>query len=386
MDSLPLSILEDLSPSSKESDPKDVFVYEALVENSEQFTVPPTETLYYTKTGDSIEFNELSGLKKILIPIDPKKKTGKKKKKPVASIIGSDLVHGFEDFTKPSLETIFQLNDLFSSIKYAIEHEHALKTDFNIISLRRNLLLLMTCPLSNKELSFNVIYWRGLIIFDYNWQLEPQVKEDELTNKLQYSGFQFERIITDATDDTTSFYTFVSHAVNEIPIHFTAEIDATKTSGKYGLSNYIELKTHTQLKSNPRTHFNYNFQKKLLRTWCQNKLVDCTNTAIGFRSSSFTLSSIQKFEATEMAKLLNSAPVEVYDGCQLNTTKIFKWYKLAISAISKYNPGESNVCTLKYNIKDIKKDSGLSFHAVDEKQGAMIIDRTIPRWFQDYFK
>ena len=95
---------------------------------------------------------------------------------------------------------------VYLPLKIYLENAEDKKTSLDriqssIVSLRRNLLMLMLIPLNHwREYRFNVIYWKGIIILDYDWEYF----EDDITiglsnlglsrrnntDLLQYSGFK----------------------------------------------------------------------------------------------------------------------------------------------------------------------------------------------------
>ncbi|KAK6459052.1 uncharacterized protein RJT20DRAFT_124196 [Scheffersomyces xylosifermentans] len=194
-------------------------------------------------------------------------------------------------------------------------------------------------------------------------------------------------------NETTAFYTLINHEVNDIPVHFTAEIDACKIPMKSGTSNYVELKTHNVLPSGDvKIKATSKLQKKLLSTYCQNKLIGCQDVVIGFRTSDFRLASIKSYDNNELSNIINNDPVFLTHTCALNGAKIFKWYKLLITWIENHNSkvtkdhsaSEPLIYSLKFKRAEELIDSYLEFFPIEDKEAQVIFDQSVPLWFQEF--
>lgn len=358
----------------------------------------PTELLHYTRTiAGEIKANDKQGLKSLNISIGKVKKS-----KPIKleRIIGSDLTAGYESFKKASAREIYQLDGLFTSLKYYLENAEDKKTAFDkiqssIVSLRRNLLMLMLIPLNHcREYRFNVIYWKGIIILDYDWEYF----EDDITRGmsilslsrrnntglLQYSGFKFENLITLAPDKSNDFYTLVSQNYDKFNTIFTAEVDAG-IDNVASLSSYVELKTHSQIKSK----IDFKLASKLMSSWCQTSLVDGKHVVIGFRSKGYNLTSIKKYQTNEIANLLSLHPLKLPDDSTITCRKLVRWYKCILKWIVELVRNESEnkdygVFKIRYSPKSSPDNSCLFFETIDDTTGNDIFNQTVPQWFQEY--
>ena len=86
----------------------------------------PTELLHYTRTvAGEIKTNDKQGLKSLNISIGKGRKSKSIKSE---RIIGSDLTAGYENFKKTSAREIYQLDGLFTSLKYYLENAEDKKT------------------------------------------------------------------------------------------------------------------------------------------------------------------------------------------------------------------------------------------------------------------
>ncbi|KAG2730870.1 hypothetical protein G9P44_006019 [Scheffersomyces stipitis] len=436
MNSIALSIIEKLTTSylrgleTKDQDSslkrnkEDVHLAKYLAKDSVIFDQSPSELLYFSlikeKEKSEILFEDKSALKQVNVPLEQSKKVankqkqGKKKKnsknhdKDVSQLIGGSLSYGYEQFSPPKQEEIYSLENMLRAIEYLVREKGKPLEDFKMLSLRRNLHLLMTIPISKQTTSFNLIYWNGLIFLSYDWKSSEKSKETRKENAsdkradnlrlLQYTGFAFERLITSSPasvsfDDNsiTSFYSLVSHKVGEIPIHFTAEIDACKDITKDGLSNYIELKARA-IPSGPKGRANSSFQRKLLSAYCQNKLIGSQNLVIGFRSPELKVSSIKRYETNELNGIINKEPVYFTENSTLNCSKMVKWYKLVISWITEHNQittvdHDASVplaYRLEFTLKDKVMESCLEINPVEEQDVQSLIKELIPPWFQKF--
>lgn len=358
----------------------------------------PTELLHYTRTiAGEIKTNDKQGLKSLNISIGKGTKS-----KPIKSerIIGSDLTAGYGSYKKASAREIYQLDGLFTSLKYYLENAEDKKTSFDriqssIVSLRRNLLMLMLIPLNHwREYRFNVIYWKGIIVLDYDWEYF----EDDITigmsnlslgrrnntDLLQYSGFKFENLITLAPDKSNDFYTLVSQNYDNFNTVFTAEVDAG-INNVAALSSYVELKTHSQIKS----QVDFKLASKLMSSWCQTKLVDGKHVVIGFRSKGFNLTSIKKYQTNEIANLLNLHPLKLPDDSTITCKKLVRWYKCTLQWIVDLVRNESEdkdyrIFKIHYLPKSSPANSCLSFETIGDTTGNGIFNQSIPQWFQEY--
>lgn len=223
---------------------------------------------WYTKHNDGIEINDTSGKKKL-------------KPNKLSSFVGNSLLNGYEKYNPSDLESIYLLKDVLKCFEYENHNVVGLK----IISLRRILLLFMLIPIFKyKDLNFKITYFKSYIFIEFVYELEGK---DDNRDKLSYSGFKFEQILTEG-DESKGFYCFVKKPLNlksnnDANLYFTAEIDAIDAFNKP-----IELKT---ISKNPSVLLK---QRKLISTWCQNDLIDCKFTILGYRSNNFKLNKIEQ--------------------------------------------------------------------------------------------
>ncbi|KAI5962315.1 DXO1 [Candida pseudojiufengensis] len=354
-------------------------------------TINPQQLCVFTKFDkDEIRFNNSSGLNELIIPLNSKKKSknsGRSKKyKP---IIGSCLTSGFDKYKHSILEEIYSLDDLFKSIKYLYDNKQLTKNDLKILTLRRHLQKLINIPLNKQPIKFNVIYWKKLIFFTYDW--EENEKELEFDQKdstqqlLHYSGFKFEQIITNQDLRSTNFFSVSQHKINKIPVLYSAEIDCGIKKDDSNFENYVELKTHSNY--NPKTL--NKFHKKLMSLYCQNKFISCNHSIIGFRQD-FKLCSIKKYTNYELIGILESNPIFLSDKCFINTKHIFTWYNIVMNWIAEkeneIDKDELVVLKLSFDSETELMDSNLNFHKVNEKESNKIFNKVIPPWFKEFIE
>jgi len=347
----------------------------------------PQELFHYTKTDTELKFDERLGLKVLNFSpqvskpkAKPKSNQRRNKPKPQCSQIGADLLLGYSRFKPASPKLVYQLDDVFTALKHGLDEGLVDLRSEHIVSLRRVLLILMLIPLKQKHVKFNVIYWKNLIIIDYAWESEENDKfPNERLQQLQYSGFRFEEIVTSG-DFNSRYYTFVQLVVNGVNLHYTAEIDGA-IKDNVNPSGYVELKTHLKLLSS------LNLQQKLLSTWCQNKLIGCKHTVIGFRSGGFRLSSLKYYSNTDLNNTTNNAPIAIDREYSLNGAKLNKWFESVIVWIQQFHKGcpEPKAFKLTFHRKPDLFDSELQFETTDEKTSQTIVDETVPEWFQTFF-
>jgi hypothetical protein len=398
MSSLSLRILKQLTNGCVEKRDKDA-VNDDEIENlfRTQLTlkesIEPHELFHYTKTDTELKVDENLGLKVLnFLPqvckpkAKPKGNQRKNKSKPQiqsqpqSSQIGADLLEGFNKFQPASPKVVYQLDDVFTALKHGSDKGLVDLLSINIVSSRRVLLLLMLIPLKQKHVKFNVIYWKNLIVIDYDWESEENDKfTNEKLQQLQYSGFRFEEIVTSG-DFHSRYYTFVQQVVNGINLNYTAEVDGA-IKNNLSASGYVELKTHSKLLSP------LNLQQKLLSTWCQNKLIGCKHSVIGFRSSGFRLTSLKYYSNADLSNITNNAPITIQREYSLNGAKLNKWFENTIVWIQQFHKGgpKPKVFKLTFHRKPDLFDSELQFETIDEKTSHTIVDETVPQWFQTFF-
>lgn len=355
----------------------------------------PVELLCYTKTATGeIKINDKQGLKILNIPVGQRRRT---KAKNDTKLIGADLSEGFSNFKRPGNNEIYKLDTLCTAFRGYLEGiEHSQKPEHDlkpcVISLRRNLLMLMQIPLYHwKECRFNVISWKGLIILDYDWKyfdddIAAKLSGLSLSSKdlelLQYTGFKFETLITLTPEEICDFYSLVSQDHGEFNTIFTAEIDAA-VSGLESLSSYVELKTHGQTKSN----MDSKLSAKLISTWCQTKLVGGKYAVVGFRSKDNRLSSIKKYNTNEIGNLIQPHLPKLPNNLTITCNNLLQWYKHTlkwlVARVSEDPTAEkAPVFKLHYLPGPTVSDSCLLLDQVDD--GESIFRETIPDWFQSY--
>lgn len=398
MKKLPLSLFYKLSKEYPKDETIEDEIENLICSIDSWRDEKPTEILHYTRTvTGEIRPNDKQGLKSLNISIGKGKKV---KSKISEGIIGSDLKAGYEGFKRASTKEIYQLDGLFTSLKYYLEDAENKQKSFkrmqlSIISLRRNLLMLMLIPLNyRKELRFNVIYWKGMIILDNDWEyfeedISKRMSKLSLsrrnnTDLLQYTGFKFEDLITLAPDKSNDFYTLVSQNFDNFNTLFTAEVDAG-IADTTSLSSYVELKTHSQTKS----QIDFKLASKLITSWCQTKLVDGKHVVIGFRSKSYNLTSIKKYQTNEITNLLNLYPLKLADHSTITCKKLVRWYKCILKWIVDLIQEESEdedykVFKIHYSTEISPSDSFLSLETIHDKTRSDIFSQTIPQWFQEY--
>ncbi|EGW34192.1 uncharacterized protein SPAPADRAFT_148716 [Spathaspora passalidarum NRRL Y-27907] len=407
IDKIKLSIFEKLNTKYLNSleepsydDHEDAFIYNTLLKDAST-DITPEEWLHFSKadTEDEPAFDDISGLKKLAIHIPDgtkKKHTRKKLKDPECeshSIIGSCMTLGFDNYQHPKLADIYSLKDLFKCVEHLVQEKNHSLQDFKILTLRRHLHLLLKVPIRKQSIQFHVIYWKGLIIFAYDWEPEAQYKKQNPPNGierlLQYSGMNFENIVCgdDSADYKSRYYSVVNHTVNGVPLLYCAEIDCAIKS-EPGLCNYVELKTHSKSADDKIKTVN-KLNKKLLEAYCQNKLVGCQHLVMGYRTLDFKLASIKTFKIGEVANIVNNDPIFLKHGCAINTKGIFRWYQLVIQWLvfqekNLKNQDEATVYRLSFDREDELMDSYLSLTKVDKEESAMIFNSTVPEWFQTF--
>lgn len=307
----------------------------------------------YTKLTNGIIIDDTTGQKQLKFPVG---------KINTRKFVGVNLLNGYEKFKPQDLNSIYLLNDVFEVMKYSMEQDLIKLKNFNIISARRVLLLLMLIPVHKyKDLRFNIIYWNQFIIIDFDWKFQHQQKLDTNFLKLQYCGFKFEQIITEG-DYNTSFYYFVNQKSSNTNIFFTAEIDAISHDKP------IELKTIAKQPS-----FKHR-QSKLIGAWCQNKLVGCKHTILGYRSSGFKLSKIQHFSNQQLEQEISLFSKQAcLDSYQTILQQI----------IIKFQKNDSPVTfQLNYHYTSENLDDNIKFIEVKNE----LFDDIVPKSFQEYIE
>ncbi|KAI5954551.1 DXO1 [Candida jiufengensis] len=398
LDELKLSIFEDLVNQNYKEDNN------GSKDNLLDYHIEPEQLCYYSKkSNNDIEYDNSSGLSEIKIPIIPSKNKSKsknnKREKPQDPIIGSCLTTGFDEYIHPTLNEIYSFDDLFKSIIHLHNKRVILKKDFKIITLRRHLQKLMNIPLDKQEVKFNVIYWKGIIFFAYDWEENKQ--EEEYTSKqltqrlLQYSGFKFEQILTEKVEErneNSNFFTVSQHKINnKIPIIYSAEIDCG-ISNEATFENYVELKTHSKLNDDKLKTLN-KLYRKLMKMYCQNKFISSNYSVIGFRSLDFKLMSIKKYTNYELVGLFNSNPIFLTHSCSINTKHIFQWYNIVMNWIVEKEKEIANhvdkpvVLKLSFDRELELMDSNLNFHEIkNETETIKIFNSIIPPWFKEFIE
>ncbi|KAK6460019.1 hypothetical protein DFJ63DRAFT_256790 [Scheffersomyces coipomensis] len=441
MDRIQLSILKKLSPSylneleivKHDHEDEDEFLRSVFFNNDSSMTT--IEQSYFTKINHTdgsktVRFQDASGLRELKVNLSHSKPRSKSKSKKTTktnkstspsfpALIGSDLSEGFQKFIPESIENIYSLEDLFKSIQYVMSDGSMSLSEFKIVTLRRNLMSLLLLPIKRKPIRFNIIYWKHLIIIDYDWEFEDN---NHQFSKSQYCGFKFEDVITkpftkatdvldeddiieklqnlsvSEDDQKMSYYTVVKSEINKIPIFFTAEIDSGIKGNTPGIQNYVELKTHSNnssssidVNSKPPS---FALKSKLVSTYCQNRLINAQHAIIGFRSTQFRLNSIKCFENNDIGNLINKYPLDLTDDCLVNGGRLFKWYALLMHWIDHHHEKftkEKDMNTpqvFKLEFKPASPqmlDGYLMFTEIkSDVESKAIFNETIPEWFQTY--
>ncbi|RLV95437.1 Decapping nuclease RAI1 [Spathaspora sp. JA1] len=418
IDKIKLSIFEKLhngylnkleETSGVDADDEDTFIYNTLVKDAGTNEInSPRECLHYSKANlddEELLFGDISGLKKLEIHISDGfsgSKTRKSKKSTKSdkscdgsenkSIIGTCMTIGFDDYQHPTIPDIYSLKDLFKSVQYLISEKDYKLGDFKILTLRRHLHLLLKVPIRKQPIQFNVIYWQGLVLFAYDWEPEVEYEKENPSNGiellLQYSGMNFENILCDDEDNTKSrYYSVVNNTVNDIPLLYSAEIDCSIDS-EPGLSNYVELKTHSKLLDEKIKTIN-KLNKKLLEAYCQNKLIGCQNLVLGFRTLDFKLASIKTYKTSDVANIINNDPIFLRHGCTFNTKELFRWYDLVIQWLVSQEKNveidKPSVFRLSFEREVEMMDSYLNLTKIENKlESQRIFNQTVPEWFQSF--
>lgn len=362
----------------------------------------PTEIFHYTKVGEKLFFEDDSGLKKLQFPLNAvvppqqptkklpyKRKSNKQRVKrtnPYADIIGTDLSKGYEKYRPKSTLEIFKLDDAFRSVQHALTTNQLKLKDMKVITLRRVLTLLMELPINLKDIRFNVIYWKGLIILDYDWEYVSS--NSSLVNKYQYSGFRFEQVLTKNTNPL-EFYTFVNVNVDGIPLHFTAEIDSAKDDdGISGLESYVEIKTHMQSNSK-LTNDNLSLKIKLLKALCQIGFINCTDCIFGFRAQNCQLKAVNTYTKDFIEEFLESNPLFLDDDVSLSHTILQKFFGCIIHYILAKEPklpsADYEVHKLCFENGESLQQSTIKLEKVSNKQeSSKIFSETVPTSFRAF--
>lgn len=320
MNSLLVSLYSRLVTHTRDlpcSTPLDKLIHSAL-----DHDLAIEELNHYSKIDNNLILNDKSALKTLNYD----------------KIIGSDLSQGFQYYRPSPNEEIYQLNDLFQVLNQIPGSEVP-----RIVSIRRNLMILMLIPLTEQECEFNVIYKDNDIIIDYKW--DETTTNDTL---VAYSGFKFEELMTNNQSDDSTYYTVINQTINDLNILITAEIDSQSNG------DYIELKTHNY-KSSPSK-----LAKKLLVSWCQTRLINSNKIIVGFRSASssgrFKLRSIKHYNDNDIPKLLCRKEYRIpFQDSYITCQGLLKWYKtvmkwIQMQIIDKKNQGDKNgAFNLKYS-------------------------------------
>ena len=176
LDKLKLSVFEDIVKGIQIENEKE------LNESStrgQAFSRDPEELCHYTKEDTTLKFADISGLDQVKISFGPQnKKKRQKKRENEPPLIGACLSEGFHDFVLSNLDIVYLLDDIFKSVQHLIESHTLSRDKLKVLTTRRHLMKLMSIPLNKQPVSFDVIYWRGLIIFAYDWDKELKVVPD----------------------------------------------------------------------------------------------------------------------------------------------------------------------------------------------------------------
>lgn len=416
IDKIRFSIFEKLNPDylgyleepngNDDEDHEDCLIYDTLIGNvtkDDIFVKPPEEITSYSKLkSNELSFEDTTGLKVLPLHIDQTQNTKKKREKKrshamdhTEKLIGSDLVTGFDDYKHPELPDIYLMDDLYKSVEHLILTKGYTLKDFKILTLRRHLQKLMNVPINKQPIQFNVIFWKGLIFFSYDW--EPEAKKElatpptKIERLLQYSGMKFERVLCDDNDPDYRYYTVAKHYVNDIPLIYSAEIDcAIDKDG--GPTKYVELKTHPKQADDKIKTMN-RLNKKLLSTYCQNRFIHCQHLILGFRTLDFKLASLKIYRTSDIANVINNDPIFLKHGCLITTKKIFRWYKIVISWIAAHEKkldnleDEPQVFKLNFDREEELMDAHLNLQKIQDKtESDRIFNLMIPEWFQSFVK
>ncbi|KAG5420581.1 DXO1 [Candida metapsilosis] len=385
LDKLKLSVFESIVKGIKIENEREL---NESLESGETFSRHPEELCHYTKEDTTLKFADISGLDQVKISFGPQnKKKRQKKRENEPPLIGACLSEGFHDFVSSNLDTVYSLDDIFKSVQHLIENNTLSRDKLKVLTTRRHLMKLMSIPLNKQPVSFDVIYWRGLIIFAYDWDKELREVSDNFQKMYQYSGFQFERVATGKPHQETasSFYTVVQHTVGQNNVTYSAEIDCA-VSLEPGLHNYVELKTHATLPDDKLKTAN-KLQRKLMVLYCQNKFISCKYSAIGFRSQNFRLVSLKKYTEYELVGLLDTLPIFLTHSCSIKTKHIFQWYNLVICWLSQrqFDDDKPHVFKLRFQREDELMDSHLSMDSVPQEEETQIFNKLVPEWFQNFY-
>lgn len=399
MKKLPFSLFKRLSESNLEQKEKHDEIDRLILSTEPVSNERPTQLLYYTRTsGGEVKPNDTKGLKSLSISVNNGKR---QKQKNSTKVIGSDLTKGYDSFKKTSNSEIYQLDGLFAALKYHLQNSKDKQTNLDklrssVISLRRNMLMLMQIPMYPwKECRFNIIFWKGIIIIDFDWEyfeedISTRMSKMSLSHRnntdlLMYTGFKFEELITKDSEGTGDFYTLVEQEFDKFNTIITAEIDASIDS-KPDLSSYVELKTHSQTKS----QMDFKLASKLMSSWCQTKLVNGKYVVVGFRSKGYNLASVKKYETNEITNLLNLHSLRLSDNTTITSRKLVRWYHCILKWLvelvrDNVNTEEFQVFKMHYLPEQPVEESSLSLLDVDGSSATSIFNDTIPPWFQEYF-
>lgn len=361
-----------------------------ILEERQAFACEPEELCYYSKDEKRLKFADISGLDEVRIPFgakDKKKKKEKGKKKARPPIIGTCLTEGFDEFVPPDLNDVYLLNDLFKSLQHLIESNRLSRDELKVLTMRRHLMKLMCIPLNKQPISFDIIYWRNLVIFAYDWEKELEVALGSHQKMYQYSGFKFEKVVTERGphDSNSLFHTVVQHTLGKTNVTYSAEIDCA-LSGSPGLHRYVELKTHPTLLDDKLKTAN-KLQWKLMALYCQNKFISCNYSAVGFRSTDFKLVSIKKYTEFELTGMLDKLPIFLTHLCSIKPKHIFQWYNIVINWLcqKQFDEDKPHVFKLYFERESELMDSHLSMKSVTGEEELRVFNKLVPEWFQNFY-
>ncbi|ODQ82115.1 hypothetical protein BABINDRAFT_170642 [Babjeviella inositovora NRRL Y-12698] len=275
-----------------------------------------------------------------------------------------DLSGGFKHFKKIDEET--QVRGDFHSFLHALmlsERAARKKTAGQVFTFRGNMTKLLTLPYFDRDaLDFYVVPFDGQLFIVNNVAKEMARRqlqqEDEMTRKLQFSGYKFEAVTTlrqpwaatpraviekrykEPVSNYEQYLAVVSTGIGKIRTVLGGELDcvwdykpdASSYKTDDPLEHYVELKTLKVIQSPGQVA---NFERKLFKTWAQCFLMGVRKVVYGFRDESLVLKSVEQYSTEEIPLLIKNNPLA--DGTvsrKVNCMEALKWYGAALEFIT----------------------------------------------------
>lgn len=241
---------------------------------------------------------------------------------------GIDLQSGFEKFEKFDSSKNGQFDGFLNALT---EHErkNSSKVKSDIVTWRGIMTKLLTLPYDNRDLiNLNIVRFDGQIFIqlDTKTEMAKSQKDNEMSEKLEFSGYKFEKMATlsqqwsqctrkeiekrhkETVNNCEQFCSIVKTAIGKVGILMGGEVDCVWDfkSEKDPLPHYVELKTSRAIEHPGHA---VTFERKLYKTWAQCFLIGVRKIVYGFRDEQLVLRTVEDFATEEVPLLLKNSPL-----------------------------------------------------------------------------